>query len=146
MPKDYLNELVFLTRNWFWLPEDISIGSILSKITYPWGYGVNFWKAKILEVELNERAEAATRDCSAALHFLQCIYFMLVTKNHQKFQSKCLVHEFSLTYFFNANNHGYRAAILNKNYLWLFPFFKAVTTYCHCEKVWRTMRTATVSP
>lgn len=103
-------------------------------------------KTDVLCTELNKRAEAATRDCSTAFHFLPYIYFMLVTKNHQKFQSKCLVHEFSLTYFLTANNHGYRAAILNKNYLWLLPFFKAVTTYCHCEKVCRTTRTATVPP
>ena len=30
--------------------------------------------------------------------------------------------------FFNDINHGYRAAILKKNYLWLLPFYSVVAT------------------
>ena len=47
--------------------------------------------------------------------------------------------------FFNDINHGYRAAILKKNYLWLPPFFIFVATYFYYEKVRRTIRTAIVS-
>ena len=47
--------------------------------------------------------------------------------------------------FFNDINHGYRAAILKKSSLWLFPFYMAVATYCYYKKVCRTMRTAIVS-
>ena len=47
--------------------------------------------------------------------------------------------------FFNNINHGYRAAILTKNYLWLLPFFIAVATSCYYLKVRRTMRTPIVS-
>ena len=47
--------------------------------------------------------------------------------------------------FFNDINHGYRAAILKKNYLWLLPFYMVVATYFYYEKVRRTMRTAIVS-
>ena len=36
--------------------------------------------------------------------------------------------------FFNDVNHRYRAAILKKSYLWLLPFYMAVTTYCYYEK------------
>ena len=47
--------------------------------------------------------------------------------------------------FFNDINHGYRAAILKKNSLWLLPFYMVVATYFYYEKVRRTMRTAIVS-
>ena len=47
--------------------------------------------------------------------------------------------------FFNDINHGYRAAILKKNYLWLLPFYVAMATYCYYEIVRRTMRTAILS-
>ena len=42
--------------------------------------------------------------------------------------------------FFNDINHGYRAAILKKNYLWLLPFYMVVATYFYYEKVHRTMQ------
>ena len=41
--------------------------------------------------------------------------------------------------FFNDINHGYRAAILKKNYMWLLPF------YMVWLKLRRAMRTAIVS-
>ena len=47
--------------------------------------------------------------------------------------------------FFNDINHGYRAAVLKKNYLWLFPLNMVVATYLYYERVRRTMRTAIVS-
>ena len=47
--------------------------------------------------------------------------------------------------FFNDINHGYKAAILKKNSLWLLPFYMVVVTYFYYEKVRRTMRTAIVS-
>ena len=46
--------------------------------------------------------------------------------------------------FFNDINHGYRGAILKKSSLWLLLSYIAVATYCYCEKVRRTMRTAIV--
>ena len=82
-----------------------------------------------LYAELNERAEAATSSYSATGDFLQYIYSVLVTKNHQKIRSRCLVHEFSFTDIFNDINHGYRAAILKKNSSWLLLFCMTVTTY-----------------
>ena len=39
-------------------------------------------KTKALYAELNERAEAATSNYSAAVDFLQYIYLVLVAKNH----------------------------------------------------------------
>ena len=46
--------------------------------------------------------------------------------------------------FFNDINHGYKAAILKKNSLWLLPFYMVVATYFYYENVRRTMRTAIV--
>ena len=48
---------------------------------------------------------------------------------------------FNVIYFYNIN-HGYRAAILKKNSLWLLPLYMVVATYFYYEKVRRTMRTA----
>ena len=94
---------------------------------------------EVLYAELNKRAEAATSSYSVTGDSLQYIYSVPVTKNHRNIRSRCLVHE-----FFDVN-HGYRAAILKKNSLWLLPFYMVVATYFYYEKVRRTMGTATVS-
>ena len=47
--------------------------------------------------------------------------------------------------FFNGINHGYKAAIIKKNSLWLLPFYMVVAAYFYYEKLCRTMRTAIVS-
>ena len=52
-------------------------------------------KAEALYAELNKRAESATSSYSVTGDFLQYIYPMPVTKNHQNIRSRCLVHEFS---------------------------------------------------
>ena len=52
---------------------------------------------------------------------------------------------FLIHIFFNDINHGYRAAILKKNSLWLLPFYMVVATYFYYGKVRKTMRTAIVS-
>ena len=66
-----------------------------------WGSGSNFWKKKeALYAEPNEKAEAATSSYSVTGDFLQYIYSVPVTKNHQKNRSRCLVLEFSFTDFF----------------------------------------------
>ena len=93
-------------------------------------------KTEFLLAELNKRAEAATGGYSATGDLLQYIYSVLVTKDHQKFRSGSLVHEFSF-------KEG--AAILKKNYLWLLPFFIVMATYCYYEKVRGMVRTAIAS-
>ena len=152
--------------------------------------------------------------------FYNIFYSVLVAKNHQKIQSRCLVYEFSFRDFFlmmmmmmncfcgmvdwqkafhlissaraivrdphhckfgpfghpvsriwtcaesdfrlcfewhcavvititqrhhNDINHAYKEAILKKNSLWLLPFDIAAATYCHHEKVHRTMCIAIAS-
>ena len=57
-------------------------------------------KTEALYAELNERVEEATSNYSALGEFLQYVYSVLLAKNHQKVQSRCLVHEFSLTDIF----------------------------------------------
>ena len=42
-----------------------------------------------------------------------------MAKNQKKIQLRCLFHKFSFTYI----NHGYWAAILKNNYLWLLLLF-----------------------
>ena len=69
---------------------------------------------------------------------------MLVPKNHHKIRSRCLVHDI---FFIDNNdiNHGYKAALLKKNSLWLLSFYMDVASYCYYEKARRTMNTAIVS-
>ena len=65
-----------------------------------WGYGANFWKMEVLYAEINERPEAAISSYPVIGNFLQYIYSVLVTKNHQNIRSRCLIHEFSFTDIF----------------------------------------------
>ena len=51
-------------------------------------------KVEALYTDLNERAEAATSSYSLRGDFLQYIYSVTVSKNHQKHRSRCLVHEY----------------------------------------------------
>ena len=61
----------------------------------------------------NQRVEAATSSYSATDKFLQYIYSMLVAKNHQMIQSRCLVHEFSFTdILFHSILYGCRFLLL----------------------------------
>ena len=53
-----------------------------------------------LYAKLNERTEAPTRSYSVTGDFLQFIYSVPVTKNHQLIQSRCFIHEFCFTDIF----------------------------------------------
>ena len=86
-------------------------------------------KTEVLYTELNERVETATGSYSVAGDSLQYIYCAPVSKRHQNIRSRCLVHKFSLIYFFKDTYHGCRAATLKKNDLWLLPFYMVVATY-----------------
>ena len=57
-------------------------------------------KTEALYEKLNERAEAATGSYSVTGDFLQYVYSVPVTKNHQSNRSRCLVHEFPFTDIF----------------------------------------------
>ena len=81
------------------------------------GTGLISEKTEVLLAELNKRAEAATSSYSATGDFLQCIYSVFVVKNHLKFWSICLLHEFFFTDIFDNIIQGYRAAIWKKNSL-----------------------------
>ena len=58
------------------------------------GTGLISEKTEALYKELNQRAETATSSYSITGDFLQYIYYVPVTKNHQNIRSRCLVHEF----------------------------------------------------
>ena len=49
-------------------------------------------KPEALYAELNKRGESATSSYSVTGDFLQYIYSVSVTENHQNIRSKCLVH------------------------------------------------------
>ena len=51
-------------------------------------------KMEALYTDLNERAKTATSSYSVTGNFLQYIYSVTVSKNHQKHRSRCLVHEY----------------------------------------------------
>ena len=65
-----------------------------------WGYGLISEKTEVLYTRFNERAEAATSRYSVTSDFLQDVYFVPVTQNHQNIRSRCLIHEFSVTEIF----------------------------------------------
>ena len=81
------------------MSEDLSIGRILSWKKYG-GTGLISEKTEVLLTELNERVEAPTSSYSATGDFLQCIYSVFVVKNHLKFWSRYLPHEFFFTDIF----------------------------------------------
>ena len=45
---------------------------------------------------------------------------------------------FSSQIVFNDLNHGYKAAILKENSLWLLPFYMTVATYFYYQKLLKT--------
>ena len=110
-----------------------------------WGTGLISKKTEVLYAELNKKSEAANGSYSVTGDSLQYIYSVPVTKNHWNIQSRCVVHEFSFIDIFNNADHGYRAAILKKKFLWLLPFSMVVATYFYYKKVRRMMFTAIVS-
>ena len=54
-------------------------------------------KTEALYAKINERVEVATSCYSVTGDFLQYIYSVPVTKNHQNIRSRYLVHKFSFT-------------------------------------------------
>ena len=107
--------------------EDHSIGKFFSEKKNE-STGLVSEKMKALFAELNQRVEAAASRYSATGEL----------NNHQKITSRCLAHEYSFTYIFNDINHGYKAALLKKNYLWLLSIYMNVASYCYYEKKRRT--------
>ena len=66
------------------------------------GYEVSFWKSRsFVYAELNETVEATSSSYSATGEFLRYIYSVLVAKDHENIQSRCLVHGFSFTDIFS---------------------------------------------
>ena len=102
--------------------ENHSIGKISSdkKIC---SHGLSFWKKrKIYLQNLTKEWKQPPVVILQQATFLQYMYSMLVDKNHQKIQSRCLAHEFSFTDIFNNINDGYKAALLKKIIWGCFQF------------------------
>ena len=119
MQKDDLNVHLWLSKNFY-------IGRIISEKKYR-GKRLISEKMEALYSELNQKMEAATNSYSPTGNFLQYVYSVLVTKNHQKIWSSCLGHEFSFTFFLMilimATEHLYWRKILRGSFcficLWL---------------------------
>ena len=90
MQKDDLNVHLWLSKNFY-------IGRIISEKRYR-GKRLISEKMEALYSEFNQKMEAATNSYSPTGNFLQYVYSVLVTKNHQKIWSSCLGHEFSFTF------------------------------------------------
>ena len=73
--------------------------------------------------------------------FIRCLWLRIIKRSDYGVQFMNFPSQIS----FNDINHGYRAAILKKSYLWLLPFYMAVATNCYYKNVQRTMCTAIVS-
>ena len=73
--------------------------------------------------------------------FIWCLWLRIIRRSDQGVQFM----NFPSQIFFNDINHGFRAAILKKNYLWLLPLYVVVATQFSYEKVRRTIGTAIVS-
>ena len=127
-----------------WLSENISIGRILSKIKYG-VTGLLSEKTGALYAEFNEIAEAAIISYYPTGDFLICIILFLWPRIIRRSYQGVQFINFQSQVFLNDINHGCRAAIMKKNYLWLRPFYMSVASYCYYEKVRRTMCTVTVS-
>ena len=91
MQKDDLNVHLWLSKNFY-------IGRIISEKRYR-GKRLISEKMEALYSEFNQKMEAATNSYSPTGNFLQYVYSVLVTKNHQKIWSSCLGHEFSFIFF-----------------------------------------------
>ena len=91
MQKDDLNVHLWLSKNFY-------IGRIISEKRYR-GKRLISEKMEALYSEFSQKMEAATNSYSPTGNFLQYVYSVLVTKNHQKIWSSCLGHEFSFTFF-----------------------------------------------
>ena len=73
--------------------------------------------------------------------FILCLWLRIIRRSDQGVYFM----NFPSQIFFNKINHGYKAALLKKNSLWLLSFHMDVASYCYYEKVRRTMNTAIVS-
>ena len=71
--------------------------------------------------------------------FILCLWLTIITRSDQGVQFM----NFPSQIFFNDINHGYKAALLKKNSLWLLSFY--IAFYCYYQKARRTMNTAIVS-
>ena len=73
--------------------------------------------------------------------FILCLWLRIIRRSYQGVQSM----NFSSQIFFNDINHGYKAALLKKNYLWLLSFYMDVSSYCYYENARRTLNIAIIS-
>ena len=151
MWKDDLNVQVFQNKNWcspksvrcFFLT--LTVRGHFHRKDFKWkiygGKGLISEKTEALYKKLNERAEAATSSYSATGHvyniFILCLWLTIIRTSDQGVYFMNFFSEI----FFNDINHGYRAAILKENSLWLwllgylFLLSKDAQNDAHCNYI-----------
>ena len=67
--------------------------------------------------------------------FILCLQIRIIRRSDQ---GGVQLMNFPSQIFFNDINHGYKTALLKKNYLWLLSVYMDVTSYCYYEKGCRT--------
>ena len=66
--------------------------------------------------------------------FILCLQIRFISRSDQGIY----LMNFPSQIYFNDFNHGYKAALLKKNFLWLLSVFVDVASYCYYEKRRRT--------
>ena len=126
MQKYVLNVHIFQNRNWcspksdWWFFSNFDCQRNFSKKK----------KKKLcmqnLTKEWKQPPVAILQQASFYNIFILCLWLRIIRRSGQGIY----LMNFPLQIFFSNINHGYRAAILKKNYLWLLLFYMAVANYC----------------
>ena len=141
MQKYVLNVHIFQNRNWcspksdWWFFSNFDCQRTFSKKKKKkMGVWDQFLKKKKkkklcmqnLTKEWKQPPVAILQQASFYNIFILCLWLRIIRRSGQGIY----LMNFPLQIFFNNINHGYRAAILKKNYLWLLLFYMAVANYC----------------
>ena len=103
--------------------EDHSIGKILSEKRNMGVRGQFLKKRKLclqnLTKEWKQPPVVILQQANFCNIFILCLQIRIIRRSDQGVQFM----NFPSQIFFNDIDHGYRAALLKKNYLWLLPFY-----------------------
>ena len=125
--------------------EDHSIGKILSK-KKKMGVREQFLKKRMLCMqnltkEWRQLPVVILQRANFGNIFILCLWLTIITRPDQGVQFM----NFPSQIFFNDINHGYKAALLKKNSLWVLSFYMDLASHCYYEKARRTMKTSIAS-
>ena len=140
MRKDDLNVRLFENKLRTISQERFQVKKKISR------YRVSFWKKRKpymqhLIKEWRQPSVVILQQANFGNIFILCLWLRICTRSDQGVQFMI----FSSQMFFNDINHGYKAALLKKDSLWLLSFYMSAATYCYYEKVCRTMNAVIAS-